>query len=72
MHKYQRIRDMREDNDMTQSAIATALGVSRQQYARWESGANEIPLHKLIILARLYNVSLDFLAGLIDEPRPLV
>ena len=72
MHKYQRIRDMREDNDMTQAAVAAVLGVSRQQYARWESGANEIPLHKLITLARLYNVSLDFLAGITDEPRPLV
>ena len=71
MHFYQRIRDMREDADKTQAEIAEVLETVRQQYARWESGAQEIPLHHLITLAKYYNVSLDYLAGIIDTPRRL-
>lgn len=62
---------MREDADKTQADIATVLGTVRQQYARWESGAQEIPLHHLITLAKYYNVSLDYLAGLIETPKKL-
>lgn len=62
MYFYQRIRDMREDNDKTQEEIASYLGIKRQQYARYESGQQEIPLHHFIALARYYNVSLDYLA----------
>lgn len=71
MHFYQRLRDMREDADKTQAEIAKVLETVRQQYARWETGAQEIPLHHLITLAKYYNVSLDYLAGLIDTPRRL-
>ncbi|MBR2443968.1 MAG: helix-turn-helix transcriptional regulator [Clostridia bacterium] len=66
-----RIKDMREDSDKTQEEIATILGIKRQQYARYESGMQEIPLHHLITLARFYNVSLDYLAGLVATPKPL-
>lgn len=66
-----RIKDMREDSDKTQEEIATILGIKRQQYARYESGVQEIPLHHLITLARFYNVSLDYLAGLVATPKPL-
>ena len=69
---YKRIRDMREDNDKNQSQIAELLGMKQQQYARYENGTIEIPLHHLITLARYYNVSLDYLAGMIDTPRRLV
>lgn len=53
---------MREDNDKTQEEIASYLGIKRQQYARYESGQQEIPLHHFIALARFYKVSLDYLA----------
>ena len=66
-----RIKDMREDSDKTQEEIAIILGIKRQQYARYESGMQEIPLHHLITLARFYNVSLDYLAGLVATPKPL-
>ena len=71
MHFYQRLKDMREDADKSQTQIADVLEMKYQQYARYENGEREIPLHHLITLARYYNVSLDYLAGLIDTPRKL-
>lgn len=71
MHIYQRLKDLREDTDKSQTQIADVLGMKYQQYARYENGEREIPLHHLITLARYYNVSLDYLAGLIDTPRKL-
>lgn len=71
MYCYKRIRDLREDNDKTQREIAEFLNMKPQQYARYESGEREIPLHHLITLAKFYNVSLDYLAGLIPTPRDL-
>lgn len=71
MHYYQRIRDIREDNDKTQTEIGELLGIKYPQYQRYESGKQEIPLHHLITLARYYNVSLDYLAGLINFPEKL-
>ena len=69
MYTYRRLRDMREDADKTQTDIANVLGIKQQQYARYESGTNEIPLHYFIILARYYGVSLDYLAGECDVPQ---
>ena len=66
MYFYQRIRDLREDAEKTQSDIALLLDIKRQQYARYENGSREIPLHHLITLAKYYKVSLDFLVGLSD------
>lgn len=71
MHFYQRLKDLREDADKTQSEIADILGIKRQQYGRYESGTQEIPFHHIITLAKYYNVSLDYLAGLIDTPKKL-
>ncbi len=71
MYLYQRLRDLREDHDLTQVQIATILQMKYQQYARYESGEREIPLHHLITLAQHYNVSLDYLAGLTSVPRTL-
>lgn len=65
---YKRLRDLREDSDKSQTEIAEALGMKQQQYARYENGTQEIPLHHFITLARYYNVSLDYLAGLTDIP----
>ena len=62
---------MREDHDKSQSEIAELLGVLQEQYSRWETGKRELPMHHFITLARYYNVSLDYLAGLVDTPRKL-
>ena len=61
---YQRLRDLREDNDLTQQQIADVLGTSQTMYARYERGANELPIRHLIILAKFYKVSADYILGL--------
>ena len=71
MYIYQRLRDLREDNDKKQEDIATFLEITRQQYQLYESGKRELPMHHFITLAKYYNVSLDYLAGLIDTPKKL-
>ena len=71
MYFYQRLRDMREDFDKKQEDIAFVLNITRQQYQLYESGKREMPMHHFILLAKYYNVSLDYLAGLIDTPRRL-
>ena len=62
---------MREDADKTQPDIANVLGISQQHYSMYERGERELPMHHFMTLARFYNVSLDYLAGLIDTPRKL-
>ena len=59
-----RIRDLREDNDKTQKEIADLLGTSQTMYARYERGANELPIHHLITLCNYYNVSADYILGI--------
>ena len=59
-----RLRALREDNDLTQEQIAQVLGTSQTMYARYERGANELPIRHLITLCRFYNVSSDFILGL--------
>ena len=71
MHCYQRLRDLREDADQKQAQIAEVLGISRQHYSLYERGDRELPMHHFITLAKHYNVSLDYLAGLIDQPKRL-
>ena len=71
MYIYQRLRDLREDSDKKQEEIALVLNISRQQYQLYESGKRELPMHHFITLSRYYNVSLDYLAGLIDTPKKL-
>lgn len=68
---YQRVRDVREDSDKRQDEIAEILKITRQQYQLYESGKRELPMHHFVTLARYYNVSLDYLAGLIDTPEKL-
>ena len=72
MYYYQRLKDIREDNEKTQSDIAEVLNTVRQQYNRWETGKQELPMHHFITLARYYNISLDYLAGLTDKPKKLI
>ena len=59
-----RIRDLREDRDKTQSEIAEILGTSQTMYARYERGANELPIHHLITLCNYYKVSADYILGI--------
>lgn len=65
-----RIRDLREDSDKTQQEIADFLGTSQTMYARYERGANEMPLRHLIALCRYYHVSSDYILGLSDRKNP--
>ena len=71
MYLYQRLRDLREDNDKTQAEIAEVLNITYQQYQLYESGKREMPMHHFITLASYYNISLDYLAGIIRSPRKL-
>lgn len=64
-----RIRDLREDSDYTQEYVAHYLGTSQTMYARYERGANELPVRHLISLCELYNVSSDYILGLCDEQK---
>ena len=65
-----KLRGLREDNDLTQAQIADLLGTSQTMYARYERGANEMPIHHLLTLCGFYNVSADFLLGVsIDKKR---
>ena len=63
-HYINMIRDLREDHDKTQSEIAEVLGTSQTMYARYERGANELPLHHLITLCNYYNISADYVLGI--------
>lgn len=65
-----RIRNLREDSDRSQQEIADYLGTSQTMYARYERGANEMPIRHLIKLAQYYNVSLDYLCDLSDKRNP--
>ena len=67
---YQRLRDMREDKDLPQRALAELLHVSQATYSRYESGTLDIPSAALIALARFYETSIDYLLGLTDDPVP--
>ena len=63
-----RLRDLREDHDKTQQDIADILGTSHTMYARYERGANELPLRHLLKLADYYGVSADYLLGRSNTP----
>lgn len=65
-----RIRDLREDNDLTQSYLAKLLGCTQQTYSRYESGEITIDIYNLIKLAEFYDTSCDYLLGLTNVNRP--
>ena len=71
MYYYRRLRDLREDNDLTQADIAKLLETTQQQYGRYETGVREIPLRHLIKLCKFYNVSADYIPGLCEEQHKL-
>ena len=62
-----RIRDLREDNDMTQAEVASYLHVKQNTYSQYENGQRQLPLECLIALARLYKTTTDYILGLTDE-----
>jgi transcriptional regulator with XRE-family HTH domain len=66
---YQRLRDLREDRDLTQQDLADLLKVSQTTYSRYESGALDIPSTSLIKLARFYKTSVDYLLGLTNDRK---
>lgn len=67
---YKRIRDLREDKDLSQKEIAKILNMSQTGYSKYEVGTNDIPTKILIQLAKFYNTSVDYILGLTDEFKP--
>lgn len=70
---YPRLRDLREDHDLSQKQVATFLNMSQTGYSKYETGENDIPTSVLIRLAEYYNVSVDYLLGLtsVKKRRPM-
>lgn len=71
MSYYPRLRDLREDHDLTQAKLVEILGMHKTTYANYEQGKREPPFELIIQLADFYNVSLDYIAGFTNTPRPL-
>lgn len=67
---YQHIRDLREDRDLTQQQLAELLNISQTTYSRYESGTLDIPSSSLIVLAKFYKTSVDYLLGLTNNQVP--
>lgn len=70
MKLHLRLRNLREDRDMSQAAMAKLLKCSQQTYSRYESYTTEIPLESLIFLAEYYDTSTDYLLGITDQIKP--
>lgn len=64
-----RLKDLREDKDEKQIAIAELLNITRQQYSLYETGKRDLPIKYLSILAKFYNTSSDYILGLTDNPN---
>ena len=67
---YPRIRDLREDTELSQTKFAELLDMSQTGYSKYETGENDIPTAILIALARYHNTSVDYLLGLTNEKKP--
>ena len=70
MERYERIRNLREDADLTQEKVGKAINVPQRTYAYYESGQRMIPPHVLAALADFYQVSVDYLMGRTDRKKP--
>jgi len=66
---YRRIRDLREDHDLNQTAVAKMLGMSQTGYSKYETGENDVPTQVLIRLAEFYHTSVDYILGQTDNPH---
>ena len=71
MAYYSRLKDLREDSNLTQKELVAILKMHKTTYTNYEQGKREIPLSVAVKLAKLYNISIDYIAGLTDVPRPL-
>lgn len=69
MAYYKRLRDLREDHDLTQRQVAEYLGMPQPQYCRYEQGYRDLPTDVLLALAELYHVTTDYLLGRTDETK---
>ena len=67
---YPRLRDLREDHDLSQQQIADYLGMKQPQYSRYERGLRDVPTDVLIRLSRLYKTSVDYILGLTNYSKP--
>ena len=65
-----RLRDLREDNDLTQTHIAKLLNIKQNTYSQYESGVRQIPIDTLVKLCEFYDTSVDYIIGLTNEKRP--
>lgn len=68
---YPRLRDLREDADLSQAALVQKLGMHKTTYTNYEQGKREPPFSLIIRLAEMYNVTIDYIAGLTNIPTPL-
>lgn len=71
MHYTQRLKDLREDKDLTLEELAKDLNIAREQYRRYEVGENEVKAGFIIKICRYYNISADYLLGFTNEYKPL-
>ena len=69
MKKYRRIRDLREDHDLTQTAVGAAINITQRSYSYYENGQHLIPPEVLCALADFYDVSVDYLLERTDRPE---
>ena len=65
-----RIKDLREDNDITQKELAAYLHIKQNTYSQYENGQRQLPIEVLIALAKYYKTSTDYILGLTDERKP--
>ncbi|MBS6786249.1 helix-turn-helix domain-containing protein [Ruminococcus bicirculans (ex Wegman et al. 2014)] len=64
---FQRLKDLREDKDLNQAQVAEIIGTTQQYYGQYETGKRPIPFDRIIKLAKFYNVSIDYIAGLTND-----
>ena len=67
---YPRLRDLREDRDLVQKEVATLLGIDQRVYSNYETVKREIPTRFVVILAKYYKTSADYILGLTNDPTP--
>ena len=71
MKVYKRIRDLREDKDLSQTQVAKEINVSQRTYSYYENGERTIPPEILVALAKFHNVTVDYILEITDNPTPI-